>query len=264
MAPPRREEGRRRHGRRRLLLALVGFGAFQLTAVGAADEITVEPAETASGFAWNPSSVSSAPGGTVAFRNPGNVVPHGVRWTGGPEKPSCSGVPVDNFGTNWSGSCTFAQAGTYTFVCTVHPEEMKGTITVSSGESAPPPSPGPGQPSAPSAGPAVEALQLAKRQRGGAIRGSITLSAEAVGGRLGIELRAQRASLGGQGNSLVRIGKLTRSIAGAGRLPFVVRLDPFARRALRRRGRLPVLVKTIVTPPAGPAATMTRRVKLSG
>jgi plastocyanin len=264
MAPPRRGEGRRRLGRRLLLLALAALGTLQLTAVSAAEETTVEPAETASGFGWSPSSVSSMPGGTVAFRNPGNVVPHGVHWTGGPEKPTCSGVPVDNFGTNWSGSCTFAQAGAYTFVCTVHPEEMRGTIAVSSGEAPTSPSPGAGQPPAPSDGRVVEAVRLAKKQRGNAIRGSITVSANAVGGRLGIELRARRSSLGDQGKSLVRIGKLTRSIAGAGRLPFVVRLEPLAQRALRRRGRLPVFVKTVVTPPAGPAATMTRRVKLSG
>src|SRR3954471_713719 len=107
MGPSRGGEAWRRLGRRLLLLALVSLSALQLAAVSLADVPTFEPAETPSGFAWKPESVASTPGGTVALRNPGNVVPHGVHWTGGPEKPSCSGVPVDDFGTSWSGSCTF-------------------------------------------------------------------------------------------------------------------------------------------------------------
>jgi plastocyanin len=264
MAPPRRGEGRRRHGRRLLLFVFLTLGAFQTSAVGVADEPTVEPAETASGYAWKPSSVTAAAGGSVAFRNPGNTVPHGVHWTGGPEKPACSGVPVDSFGTAWSGACTFAQAGTYTFVCTVHPEEMRGTVSVSSGETTPVPAPsGPGQapPVAPE-GPAAEALRLPRRQHGAAVRGSISISPAAVGGRLVAELSAKRLSLGGRGQGIVRVGKLTRSLAGAGRLSFAVALTPPARRALQRRGRLFTTVKLVVTEPAGPGTTMTKGVEL--
>jgi plastocyanin len=264
MGPSRRGEVGRRLGRRLLLLALVSLGAFQLAAVSLADEPTVEPTETPSGFAWKPESVTSTPGGTVAFRNPGNLVPHGVHWTGGPEKPSCSGVPVDSSGTAWSGACTFSQAGTYTFVCTVHPEEMKGTITVASGETTAPPTPGPGQPPAASEGPLVEALRLARRQHGRAIHGSITVSSAAVGGRLNVELRAPRTALGGHGKGMVRVGAVSRSLANAGRLAFAVHLQPSAQRALLRRGRLWLIVNTIIRPPSGLAAILTRRVKLSG
>lgn len=263
MASARRGEARRRHGWRLLALALVSLGVLQLPAGGSAEGPTVEPAETASGYAWKPDAVTAAPGGTVAFRNPGNVVPHGVHWTGGPEKPSCSGVPVDESGTSWSGSCTFAQAGTYTFVCTVHPEEMKGTITVAAGEPPPPPAPVPGQPPAASEGPVVEALRLARRQHGGTVRGSITVSSAAVGGALQVELRAPRAALGGLGDGTVRVGELHRALTGAGRLSFAVHLHPAAQRALQRRGRLSLIVNTVVKPPGNAAATMTRRVKLS-
>lgn len=262
MSPSRHGEGRRRHGRRLLLLAFAGYAAFQFAAVGLADEPTVEPTETASGYAWKPATVTSAPGGTVAFRNPGYVVPHGVHWTGGPEKPSCSGVPVDSSGTSWSGACTFAQAGTYTFVCTVHPEEMKGTITIAAGEAAPTPSPGSGQPPTPSAGPAAEALRLPRRQHGAAIRGSITIASAAVGGHLAVALTAQRASLGGKSVGMARVGALARSLASAGRFPFVVPLTPSARRAFQRRDRLSITVKLVVTPPSGPATTMTKGVQL--
>jgi plastocyanin len=241
-----------------LLLALVCLGGFQVAAVGLADETTVEPAETSSGFAWKPASVAAALGGSVAFRNPGNVVPHGVHWTGGPEKPSCSGVPVDDFGTSWSGACTFAQAGTYTFVCTVHPEEMKGTITVAAGETTPAPGPGP----APAEGPLVEALRLSKNQHGTSVRGSIGVYPAAAGGRLSVELEAKRGSLGQKGAGRIRVGRLTRSLIGSGQVGFAVHLKAFARRALQEQGRLPLTVKTVVTPPSGSAATMTRRVKL--
>jgi plastocyanin len=262
MAPPRRGEARRRHDRRLLLLALVALAALQSTAIGLAEEPTVEPAETAAGFAWRPSSVTTAAGGTVAFRNPGAVTPHGVHWTGGPEKPSCSGVPVDTFGTSWSGACTFAQAGTYTFVCTVHPEEMKGTITVAAaGEPAPPPPAGSGQP-APSEGPVVEALRLAKSQHGAFVRGSIAVSSTAIGGNLIIELEARRSALRGQGKTLIQVGKLARSLSKAGQQPFAVSLGASARRALRSHGHLSLLVKVSVKPPSSARMTMSRRIEL--
>jgi plastocyanin len=245
-----------------LLLALMGVGAFQATGISAADDPTVEPAETPNGYVWKPAAVNTALGASVAFRNPGNVVPHGVHWTGGPEKPSCSGVPVDDFGPSWSGACTFAQAGTYTFVCTVHPEEMRGTITVSSGETTPPPS-GSGPEAPPTAeGAAVEALRLPRNQRRAAVRGSTAISPSAVGGSLIVELEAKRASLGERGTGTSRVGKLTRSLASAGRVRFAVPLKSVARRALQHARRLSLTVKIVVIPPDGSATTLKRRVEL--
>jgi len=235
-----------------------------LAAVSLADEPTVEPAETPSGFAWKPESVASAPGGTIAFRNPGNVVPHGVHWTGGPEKPSCSGIPVDDFGTSWSGGCSFSQAGTYTFVCTVHPEEMKGTVMVAAaaGEPAPPPAAAPGEAPAPSEGPVVEGLRLARSQHGSIVRGSIAVSSAAVGGNLIIELEARRDALHGQGKALIRVGKLARSLSKAGEQPFAVPLAAPARRALKSHGHLSLSVKIKVKPPSSARIIMTRRIGL--
>jgi len=206
--------------------------------------------------------MASTPGGTVAFRNPGNVVPHGVRWTGGPEAPSCSGVPIDDFGTSWSGTCTFSQAGTYTFVCTVHPEEMTGTIAVAAGETPPVPGSGPGAAPAPSEEPLVETLRLPKDQRGPVVRGSTVVSAAAAGGRLTVELEARRASLGQRRAGRARVGRLTRSLASSGQVRFAVALNASAQRALRRRGRLPLTLKAGVAPPSGTAMTITRRVEL--
>lgn len=232
------------------------------TTGGVADGTTIEPAERPSGYYWNPSTATVAPGGTIGFRNPGKVVPHGLHWSGGPEKPTCSGIPVDSSGTEWSGTCTFAQAGTYSFVCTVHPE-MQGSITVASGETAPPPSPGPNPGQGPEPvlnGTAAEALRLRGLQRGHAVRGSIDLSSGAVGGRMTLELRATSAALGAAGTGTVRVGRLVRGPLSAGRQSFAVALKPVARRALERRKRLPLSVAILVTPPEGTAVTLKRKV----
>ena len=73
---------------------------------------------------------------TVTFKNPSTTIPYGLNWAGGPATPSCPGVPGVGQ-TNWTGTCSFTQAGTYPFVCVVHPS-MTGSVTVtSSGPEAP-------------------------------------------------------------------------------------------------------------------------------
>ena len=83
---------------------------------------------------WVPAQVSVNAGGVVAIKN-ATAIAHGVEWKTGPTTPSCSvGVPVGSTpaasGTNWSGTCTFAEGGTYTFWCTVHGSAMSGSVTV--------------------------------------------------------------------------------------------------------------------------------------
>src|SRR6478735_3923108 len=110
-------------GKLRLPLALLLGCALALpfAAGSSADVPAIEAAGPGgSGYFWKPSTATVGIGGTVSFKNGSGVVPHGVTWTGGPEKPSCSGVPVEQEKTSWNGTCTFAQAGTYAFVCTVH------------------------------------------------------------------------------------------------------------------------------------------------
>jgi plastocyanin len=155
----------------RRALAALGLGLVAVllpAASSSAGGPTIEAAsDGAYGFAWRPSSAEIGAGGAVSFKSASAIVPHGVSWRSGPEAPSCSGVPVEEEKTSWSGSCTFAQPGTYAFVCTVHPTEMKGTITVLSAE-APPAGPPPGSgesTGSPLAGPASRALKIAKRQR---------------------------------------------------------------------------------------------------
>jgi plastocyanin len=248
-----------------VVLVLGGAATLQFGAESSADGPAIEPAGAGTlenPFSWRPSTASIGAGGTVAFRNPSTTVPHGVHWTGGPEKPSCS-ASVEAEKTDWSGSCTFAQPGTYAFVCTVHPNEMKGTITVSSGEGPPPPPPPGGPPESPLQGSASSALKLAKSQRGASVRGSVALSQASAGGRLQVLLLARQASLSSvAAPPMSRIGRLVRSPLGAGRLSFAVPLKRVARRALRRRQRLSLTVRVIVTPPGGAALTLTRGVVL--
>ncbi len=264
MVESERGEARLRHRIRLALLVLAGAVGVLQSSLAVAEEPVVEPAEYAGGFSWSPSSATVAPGGTVAFRNAGKIVPHGLAWTQGPETPSCSGIPVNGSGTNWNGSCTFAQAGTYAFVCTVHPEEMKGTVTVGAGEPTPSPPAGYGPSPEGSEGPAFKALRLTRNQHGTAVRGSLVVSPAAAGGKLAIELLARRAALGAMGGGVARVGLLAKSRVKAGRLPFEVTLGPSARRALRERDRLSVSVNITLRPPQGPKATARRKVDLRG
>src|SRR5215475_1752801 len=104
--------------------ALLSFGVVS----GLAADSTIEAAGGAGTYHWQPNTATINPNGTVEFKNMESI-PHAVTWTGGPETPSCPGVPTAG-STGWSGTCTFVQSGSYTFHCTVHPTEMTGTITV--------------------------------------------------------------------------------------------------------------------------------------
>jgi plastocyanin len=85
---------------------------------------------------WTPATATVGAGGVVKFSNPYSETNHGLKFTGGSAgvTPSCSGIPAaastEAGAPQWEGECTFTKPGTYTFVCTVHPAEMKGTITV--------------------------------------------------------------------------------------------------------------------------------------
>jgi plastocyanin len=271
MAELRRREGRSRAGRRRrptlrrcgpaLVLAAAAVAILQPAAASSAEGPTIEAASSSAGFVWKPSSASIAPGGSVSFKSSSTVVPHGVSWRSGPEAPACSGVPVDEEKTNWSGNCTFAQAGTYAFVCTVHPTEMKGTITVAEGGPPPgEPPPGSPPPEPPAGGPAGQGVKLAARQHGTVVRGSVLVAQEAT---LRVVLFASRASLLGQGHGgKARVGRLARSGLQAGRTKFAVHLKRTARAALRRAGRLRVTAKVSVTAPQHDALKLSKGVLL--
>jgi plastocyanin len=239
-----------------LVALLLGCAAaLQLVPGSSAEGPTIESAETKTpSYYWRPSTATVGLGGTVNFKSTSTVVPHGVTWTGGPEKPSCTGVPIEQEKTNWSGACTFAQAGSYSFVCTVHPTEMKGTISVSTTEVPPPPPPPPGgSTESPLRGPVSSALKLARSQHGNSVRGSINLSQASAGGKLEVLLLAKRGG---------KVGRLSRLYLKAGRLSFTVPLKPRGRRMLKASEKLPLTVQIVVTPPGRAALTLKKGVVL--
>lgn len=260
---PAKTSSRRHIGSRvgpTLLATVVAFAAGLATAsLSLADDPTVEASGGPYGYYWCPANASVAPGGSVAFRNSSASVMHGLSWKDGPEAPSCSGVPVDEGKTNWTGACAFAQAGTYSFFCPVHPTEMEGTITVSAGGSLggdPPPTSG-----QPPTGPVANELKLARRQRGGAVRGSLQLLRTGFGSRLVVELTAPRARLLGPSRAgKLRVGRLVRSSPPQGRLRFAVSLGHLARGALLDGKALPLTVKITMTSPEGGTFERTRGV----
>lgn len=120
----------RRLGRRLPVATVLAAGAVVvLAAASLAAEPTIEAVSSPS-LAWSPSSASIGAGGSATFKNMSTEIRHGVTWTSVPATPSCSGVPINEGQFNWSGKCTFTQAGTYSFVCSVH-SFMTGSVTVS-------------------------------------------------------------------------------------------------------------------------------------
>src|SRR3954449_5120663 len=83
--------------------------------------------------------VTIVTGATVSFSNPASAVrAHNVDFTDA-VKPQCQlstsdtrcSCPIPSSpARNWSGTSTFAEPGTYLFLCDLHPA-MTGTITVS-------------------------------------------------------------------------------------------------------------------------------------
>src|SRR5215213_9532015 len=116
----------RRHARLAALLGVTAAIVFSGVAVAA-----VAPVEgTSSLTAWTNSTPTIDAGESVTFKNTSATTPHGVGFDAPPVAPGCTGVPGAG-DTSWEGSCTFSQAGSYPFHCTVHPA-MTGTVTVQS------------------------------------------------------------------------------------------------------------------------------------
>lgn len=131
MAEPVGTRSPRRHLLSHLLaVSLIGAALLSVGAVsGLAADKTIQATGSLGSYDWTPSSVDVSAGGTVELKNMNGT--HAVTWeAGNPETPSCPGVPSTG-AANWSGTCTFAQSGEFKFHCTVHPVEMKGTVTVS-------------------------------------------------------------------------------------------------------------------------------------
>ncbi|WP_037820882.1 cupredoxin domain-containing protein [Streptomyces sp. NRRL B-3229] len=86
------------------------------------------------GYAFSPASLSVPAGSTVTWTNY-DTAPHDVKTTSGPLSIHS---PMLDKGESWS--FTFATAGSYGYVCTVHPDMTAG-ITVRAAAPAPAPAP---------------------------------------------------------------------------------------------------------------------------
>lgn len=86
------------------------------------------------GYAFSPASLNVPAGSTVTWTNH-DTAPHDVKTTSGPLSIHS---PMLNKGQSWS--FTFTTAGSYGYVCTVHPDMTAG-ITVRAAAPAPVPAP---------------------------------------------------------------------------------------------------------------------------
>lgn len=117
----------------------------------------------------------------------------------------------------------------------------------------------------PGAGHPVATLALANAQHGSTVQGTLQIPAADGGARLEIELLAQSASLAkAKRSASLRVGRLVRPSAAAGKFSFKVSLDSAAKHALRRRHKLALTVKIVLTPKHGTAQAVTHSVVLHG
>jgi plastocyanin len=272
------------------IVAVLGAAAVILPAIASSE---TPPTITAYAYAetryWLPATAQIAEGGTVRFTNPSSEIKHGLEFTGGPAKPSCTGLPAAagevTGATSWTAECGFSAPGTYTFICTVHPVAMKGAVTVSAAgvvtttttntgttgtttTTTPAPAPAPGEPSlggVPSGTPRLltgatsAAFRVAGSQHGRLVRGSLALAPAAVGGSLKLELLAR---IGGEHGVLA--GRLSRSSLSSERLSFAVALNARGKRALQLHGHLALRLRVRVVAKGGAVLTLTRAVTLHG
>jgi plastocyanin len=206
------------------------------------------------------STLTVAPGATVTFSYPSGASLHNVVFRDA-QPASCSGLPPADQprGPGWSGTCTFDHAGTYAFVCGLHPD-MTGEVVVPAAATptVPGATPTPAPPSAavtPTPTPSPQStlkVTLPPRQAGTHVRGSVAVQSA----HTRLEVTASAALRRGRAE---RVGGWLRRSAPAGRVAFSVPLDARARKALRRRHRLAVTLRVALVPPGGRA--LNRRAK---
>jgi plastocyanin len=106
---------------------VVVFAVVEAAAVAAASAPVA-----AVNYEFNPSSLTVSVGDTVVWTmsGDGHTVRSGTVGADNIGHPSDGPFDSGFKGPGESYSFTFAQAGTYQYFCEIHPEQMKGTITV--------------------------------------------------------------------------------------------------------------------------------------
>ena len=118
----------------RRLLALTALGACLALFGGSAAAKGPKPAMVSvADFYFGPSSVTIKKGGSVKWVwAPTNTEPHDVHLKKGPKglKQKGSYSTKTTAVTNARFQRTFQTPGTYHYICTIHPTQMKLTVTV--------------------------------------------------------------------------------------------------------------------------------------
>jgi plastocyanin len=105
-----------------LAVMLSGCAPGAAARAGAAQPVTTTTVDMPRSYRFEPVSVQVTAGSTVTWTNSDNFT-HSVQVNGQ------SDVKIAKPGE--SVSITFAQPGTYSYRCTFHPQDMRGTVIVS-------------------------------------------------------------------------------------------------------------------------------------
>jgi plastocyanin len=118
--------------RRGWLRSLTAVGVIALIAIEATAVAAASSQVAAVNYEFSPSSLTVSVGDTVVWTmsGDGHTVRSGTVGADNIGHPSDGPLESGFKGPGESYSFTFAQAGTYEYFCEIHPEQMKGTITV--------------------------------------------------------------------------------------------------------------------------------------
>jgi plastocyanin len=235
-----------------------------VAALGPALAYSKAPADgsfTAVDFAWgangtDATTLTIAPGATVTFGYPAGASFHNLVFTG-PKPSACENLPPGPRPKGWQAECTFAEPGTYAFVCGLH-DSMTGSVVVAAPTPAPTATSDPATTPAASATPtpvptaappaeATLAVKLAPKQRGTRVRGTVEVEQPASKLEVTVTARLKKAR--------VRVGRWVKPSTATGPVAFSVPLDARARRALRSARSLTITVAVALTQPSGKRLT---------
>jgi plastocyanin len=269
-------------GRKRylpLILALgVGVGLLPSLAQGVAPPSTSSFTAVA-GPKWaapdGSKTVYIAPDGVVTFSNP-TTTHHNVTFHESTLMPaSCTEIgpdpsamvpplPPTGIAGPWSGTCTFASVGTYTFHCTIH-LGMKGTVIVANQLPTPTTTTGGGGGTMTTEPPeqippAASTLKLKSHQKGKSVKGSILI--DRASSKLDVRALVTRKTLGLSGSGHKRVGRFLRKSIGGKKVSFKISLSHKAKTSLKNKGKLKIRIEITVTPDVGETFTKTKTVTL--
>jgi plastocyanin len=110
-----------------LLVPALAVAIVLLAGCGAQPSAAAAPVETAEvsmppSYRFDPPAIQVQAGTTVTWRNSDHFT-HSVSVAGGK-------LPFLNLPPGQSGAITFDQPGAYSYICTYHAQDMKGTVIV--------------------------------------------------------------------------------------------------------------------------------------